>query len=148
MSDHADEREVLISGYLDGELSETQQRELETLLEASPGFRQELAAMERLMTGTDAVCSWSEPPEEIWDDFLDSVYNRIERKTGWFFLIVGMTALSLYGFFLFFTQPWTSASLKILLIVPAFGLALLFVSVLRQRIQSMRTDRYTREIHR
>jgi len=148
MTEYAEEQEALLSGYLDGELSPNQRQELEAMLAESPAMRRELEALERLKTGTDAACSLSDPPEEVWDRFLDTIYNRIERRTGWFVLVVGATALALYGITVFFVRPWVSVEVKLLLALPVVGLALLFISVLRQRLRARRTDRYTREIHR
>lgn len=148
MTHEPEYREALISGHLDGELSPEQEAEFEAMLDESPAYRREFEAMKRLMTGTEAACTLSEPPEEIWDRFLDSIYNRLERRTGWFVVITGLSGLSLYALFLFFSEPWTSTPVKVLLAIPSCGLALLFVSVLRQRLINARTDRYTREIHR
>ncbi len=104
--------------------------------------------MKRLVVGTAAALAPDDPPEEVWDTFLDRVYNRLERKTGWVVFVVGALALTVFGIVLFVTQPWASALTKLLLAVPVVGLAILFVSVLRQRLEVAKTDRYTKEVIR
>lgn len=49
---------------------------------------------------------------------------------------------------LFVTLPWASAPVKLLLALPAVGLAILFVSVLRERLAAIKHDRYSREVQR
>jgi hypothetical protein len=90
----------------------------------------------------------SQPPDEVWDTFRDSVYNRMERKTGWVFFIIGAIALTSFGVYCFIMEPWTTALRKTLIAVPVMGLLVLFVSVLRQRLFVYRTDRYSQEIKR
>jgi len=139
---------ILISGLLDGELDAAQQADLHAHLETCPGCQRELDSLRCLFSGTAAAFGGEEPPEEIWDRFLDGVYNRLERKMGWAFLLAGAALLAAYGTYAFLAEPWGSALLKTLVAMPIIGLALLFVSVLRQRIESLKTDRYTREVHR
>lgn len=139
---------VLISGYLDGELAPEEKRDLEDHLAGCPACQRELDAMRRLFWGTSAAFEGGDISEETWDRFLENVYNRLERRTGWALFIFGVCCLALYGFYAFIMEPWTSAAVKVLLAIPIAGLAVLFVSVLRQRLESIKTDRYTREIHR
>jgi anti-sigma factor RsiW len=148
MQQDVDETEVLISGYLDGELDETSRLRVEAMMAESPSFRREVEAMRRLITGTEAACSVHELPQEVWDDFLDDVYNRLERRTGWSILLLGAGALAVYLVFLYVAKPWAGPVEKVLLALPIIGLAILFISVLRQRMKALKHDRYTREIHR
>lgn len=143
-----DHYKVLISGYLDGELEPGQRSELEAHLAACPACQREMDVMQRLFWGTGSAFSATEVPDERWDDFLENVYNRLERKTGWAVFLFGACCLTLFGIYVFVMEPWTSALIKVLLAVPVAGLAIIFVSVLRQRLETMKTDRYTKEVHR
>lgn len=143
-----EEYRVLISGYLDGELDPADRADLERHLETCPRCRRELDSMRCIFCGTSAAFGADSVPEETWDEFLDNVYNRLERKTGWVVFVFGALALTLFGIYVFVMEPWTSALVKLLLATPVVGLAILFVSVLRQRLETIKTDRYTREIHR
>ena len=148
MSRTDEEFRVLISGYLDNELSPEVRAELEAHLEECPKCQRELDSMKRLFWGTSAAFAADDLPQETWDEFLDNVYNRLERKTGWVVFVFGVLGLALFGAYVFVMEPWTSAVFKLMVATPVAGLAILFVSVLRQRLENLKTDRYTKEIHR
>lgn len=148
MANPCEENEVLISGYLDGELGADEARRLEEHLKGCSVCRREYELMKQLVVGTTRALQMEPPPKELWDTFLEGVYNRLERKTGWLFLIAGSIALTLYGMYVFYTDPWGSALVKVLITMPCIGLALLFISVLRQRLRIARTDRYSKEVER
>lgn len=137
-----------ISGYLDGELDAESRRELESHILGCAVCRREYESMKRLVIGTSAAFAIEDPPGEVWDTFLDGVYNRLERKTGWVILLSGTAVLLLYAIFLFFTEPWGSMISKILVAAPVVGLIMLFISVLRQRLRTAKTDRYSKEVYR
>ncbi len=146
MAEPPEDFEPLISGYLDGELDAEQRAAFEARVQQDAALRHELEAMKRLYVGTAALCTVDEPPPETWDRFLDGVYNRLERKTGWVVLVVGLLLVLAYGVYAFITTPWLTAMVKVLIAIPVAGMAILFLSVLRQRIRATRTDRYTREV--
>jgi len=143
-----EELDVLISGYIDGELDEEQRQRLEAWMARDPAVRREIESMQRLVVGTNRALHAPEVPREQWDRFMDDVYNRLEQKTGWWLLGAGVGVLVLWGVVLYIREPWASAYVKVLLATPVAGLGLLFVSVLRQRLLARQTDRYSREIHR
>lgn len=138
----------LISGLLDGELSGEDRDRLEAHLAACGACSRERAAMQRLAVGASAAFAAPSVPDEVWDGFVDGVYARMERRAGWLLLLAGAIAFAVYGGVLFFTKPWTGALVKVLMATPVAGLLILFVSVLRQRLRSARTDRYSREVFR
>lgn len=147
MTSH-DEFEMLLSGYFDNELSEVERARLEALVAADGALRQEYDAMRALTQGTSAVYHCLDPPEPVWDTFLDGVYNRLERTAGWILFCAGAVALAVYGAILYLWVPWAAPWLKLLFALPVAGLSILFVSVLRQRLVARKTDRYAREVHR
>ncbi len=111
-------------------------------------FRREVESMKALTLGTAAALCAEAPPAEVWDTYLDSVYNRLERRTGWLVFIAGVVLLSVYGLVLFVAVPWANPLTKLLISVPVIGLFILFVSVLRQRLAVAKTDRYSKEVQR
>lgn len=143
-----EEYQILISGFLDGELDNDSKKKLEDHTKTCSKCSNELNAMRSLITGTAAALRVEEPPQEAWDNFLDNIYNRLERKTGWLVFLIGAIMLSCYGLTLYIVEPWGSYALKFLLALPFIGLGILFVSVLRQRLKIAKTDRYSREVHR
>ena len=148
MTHENDDLEVLLSGLLDGELTPEQRTRLEAQIAASPALQREYENLQRLSVGTTRALAAPTPPPERWDHFLDDVYNRIERRTGWGILVVGAAALVVYGIVLFVREPWAGALVKLLVATPVVGLGVLFLSVLRERIVARRHDRYSREVHR
>ena len=136
-----------MSGYLDGELAEADKTRLDKHLASCAACRKEFEKMKRLISAATGL-RVQPPPEEVWDTFLEGVYNRVERKTGWLVTIVGVVALTVYGVYLFVSEPWGSALGKLLIAAPIVGLAIVFVSILRERMFVAKTDRYSKEIER
>lgn len=147
MNEERERVHELISGYLDGELGPEDRAKVERCIAEDAAFREEFETMKRLVTAASRI-RFESPPEEVWDTFLDGVYNRMERRFGWVVFIVGAMALAGFGVYVFVREPWVSALVKVLIATPIVGLAILFVSVLRQRLTAAKTDRYSKEIDR
>lgn len=142
----------MLSAYADGELDAEEAAELEELLEEEPQYREELERLQRLAQQSGEAASEGlfvePPPEDVWDAFLDGVYNRVERQTGWAVFVVGAALLAAVGVFYFIVEPWADWWIKTVVALPVFGLVILFVSVLRQRLFVAETDRYSRDVRR
>lgn len=146
-----DEMAAMLSGYVDGELSDADRGRVEAHVGSCNDCRRELEDMRGLANVTaQAVSRLQAPPpaDEVWDTFLDNVYNRIERRTGWIVFVFGVAALSLFGLYHFVVDPWASPTIKTMVALPGAGMLVLFGSVLRQRMVIARTDRYSRDIRR
>jgi hypothetical protein len=76
------------------------------------------------------------------------VYNRLERRVGWTLTITGAAAALLVALYFLVVIPWAPAAVKLAVELLLVGLAVLFVSVLRQRLFMLKTDRYSRDIKR
>lgn len=138
---------TLISGYLDDELSPDDRDRLEAYARDHPAFAREIEEMRGLVHAADAM--EPEPvPDEVWDTFLDDVYNRLERRAGWSLTIVGAIALLAVALYVLIVIPWAPPIVKIATEVFLLGLGILFISVLRQRLFIMKTDRYSRDVKR
>ncbi len=103
--------------------------------------------MAKLVSASDTL-RVEAPPEEVWDTFMEGVYNRMERQTGWIVFVCGLAVLTLFGIYQFVVNPWGPALVKLMVAAPVVGLGVLFVSVLRQRLFVAKTDRYSREVQR
>ena len=147
MSEDCQHYQPMMSGYLDGELGAEDRARLEAHLERCASCRPEFEQMKRLVSAT-ASLRFESPPEEVWDAFLEGVYNRAERGVGWLVLLAGVVALAAYGIYQFVVEPWGPALTKVMVAAPFVGLAVLLVSVLRQRLLVAKTDRYSKEIIR
>jgi len=135
----------LMMGYLDNELSDEQRRRFEEHLAACHECADELAEFRRLKAITDEV-TLVEPEDRIWQQYWDGVYNRIERSLGWIIFSISAILLTIYGGFKLIEEIITDSTvgilLKIGLLALIVGLAILFVSVLRERVYFWQRDRY------
>jgi hypothetical protein len=95
--------------------------------------------------------SYRNPPDEMWDGYWSSTYNRLERGLGWILLSAG--ALILLGF-----AAWKSVEMiwgdsdvplfvRLAILAVAIGLLVVAFSVVREKIFTRRHDPY-KEIQR
>ncbi|GAF67843.1 unnamed protein product [marine sediment metagenome] len=135
----------LLMGYLDNELSDEQRNRFEEHLAGCPECAGELKEFQKLKAITDEV-TLVEPEDRIWQDYWNGIYNRIERSIGWLIFSVAAILLAIYGGFKLIEEIVTDATvgmlLKLGLLALIVGLAILFVSVLRERIYFWNKDRY------
>ncbi len=135
----------LMMGYLDEELSGEQKRRFEEHLAGCPECAGELEEFRRLKAITDEV-TLMEPEDRLWQDYWGGIYNRIERGVGWTVFSVAAILLTIYGGFRAIEEiirdPHVELIFKMGLLALLAGLAILFVSVLRERIYFWKRDRY------
>jgi len=135
----------LMMGYLDEELSAEQIRRFEEHLTACKQCRAQLQEFRQLKAITDQM-TLVEPEDRLWQQYWDGMYNRIERGIGWILFSVAAILLIIYGGFkaieALITDPTVGLLLKVAMLALLVGLAILFVSVLRERIFFWSKDRY------
>jgi len=135
----------LMMGYLDNELSDEQKNRFEEHLAGCPECAGELKEFQKLKAITDEV-TLVEPEDRIWQDYWTGIYNRIERSAGWVIFSVAAILLAIYGGFKLIEEIITDATtgmlLKLGLLALIVGLAILFISVLRERMYFWSKDRY------
>lgn len=135
----------LMMGYLDEELSAEQIRSFEEHLTTCKQCSSQLQEFRQLKAITDQM-TLIEPEDRLWQQYWDGIYNRIERGIGWIIFSVAAILLTIYGGFKaiedLITDPTVGLLLKIAMLALLVGLAILFVSVLRERIFFWSKDRY------
>jgi anti-sigma factor RsiW len=138
-----------VSGYLDGELADEEMRGFERDVAADPGLALELERM-RAMREVMSTMKLKEFPDQVWDAYVAGTYNRAERRFGWLLFTIGaviLTAGGLYALVVYLIEEpvewWVLAGLGALIL----GLAVLFVSVLRERLFVLKRDPY-KEVER
>lgn len=135
----------LMMGYLDNELTDEARRRFEDHVAGCPECAGELEEFKRLKTITDEV-TLVEPEDRIWQDYWNGIYNRIERSVGWMIFSIAAILLTIYGGFraieAIIKDPNVEVLFKAGLLALLVGLAILFVSVLRERIYFWKKDRY------
>ena len=141
------ELEILLMGYLDGELDDEQRRKVDAALQEDDDLRRELAEMTQLKRLTTAASSDDDMDSEI-GRFWSAIYNRTERHLAWVLLLAGALILTSGVLVLLFKNGDFPLGLRIAGGCALAGLLLLFCSVLRKRLRTLRHDRYSREVHR
>ena len=140
-----DKYKDLLMGYLDDEISDEERVELEKHLTECDECTKELADFKDLKTITDDIILY-QPEDEVFDKYWSSVYNRIERNVGWIILSVsGMVVLFYTGFMVIediIKDETLSCVFKVALIAFVAALSILLVSVLRERLNTRKNDRY------
>ena len=135
----------LMMAYLDNELDDERTQAFEQHLAECPECSKEMKEFEKLKQLTDNV-TLVEPEDRIWQQYWSNVYNRIERSLGWILFSVAAILLTIYGGFRLIEEiikdQTVGTLLKAGLLVLIAGLAILFVSVLRERIYFWNKDRY------
>jgi len=135
----------LMMGYLDDELDADQQKILQQHLDSCPTCTAELEEFSQLKQITDDA-ALAQPEDVLWKQYWGGIYNRIERGAGWIlFSVAGILLLMYSGFKLveeLVKDPTVDIILKAGVIVLIAGLAILFISVLRERIYFRKKDRY------
>ena len=146
----ADDWKVRISGYLDGELSAAEREAFEQQVDRDPELARELEAMRAMKEVTDSM-KLTEFPDQVWDRYWEGTYNRLERGVGWILLSLGAIVLIGSGLYELVvsllkdsSEPWF---VRLAIGSACGGTAILFISVLRERIFVRKRDPY-REVKR
>lgn len=140
----------LMMAALDGEISPEDRAELDRILERDETLREEWEKMGRVKDLTSGL-AFREPPEEVWEGYWRSVYNRLERGIAWILVTLGVVVLSTWGIWKWLQVLFEDRSIpiwvKIALLAVAAGLLLLLLSTVREKYFTWRRDPY-REIER
>lgn len=137
-----DERQQqLIMAYVDDELGPEERAAFRARLATDPELAREVTEFENLAAMTRGL-QLKEPTDYEWDRFWSSLFNRLERHTGWLLFSLGATLLVAYAAFEFLRAesialPWKLGGSGL-----CAGAGLLFLSVLRGRLRTMKFDRY------
>lgn len=135
--------EALLSAYLDDELTQAEAQRVEVHLEECGECRSALREMRRIQELTAGI-EFPQPPDEALDAIAQRLSVRAPRWGGWALVIIGLIAWAAYGLVVALRHPrWPTAG-ELLAGLVVIGLALVFVSVLRQRLLERRQDRYRR----
>lgn len=134
--------EALLSGYLDGELTQAEEQRVRVYLEDHPDARRLLEEM-RAMREASRSTEFEVPQDVQWDEAPRGPGSRISRGLGWVLVVVWIATVTAYGLWQLFTSP-EGLFEKLLAVGAIAGFALLFVSILLDRLRDLKTDRYRR----
>jgi hypothetical protein len=140
----------LLMGAVDQELTSTELKKFNQLVETDPGFRKEWQQYKKLKEVTQAM-KFKSPPKEVWDNYWMNTYNKIERGIAWIIFSIGAIILITYGLFkaveAIIADPQLEGIIKIGIIAVLLGLVILLVSVAREKLFVRKSDPY-KEIQR
>lgn len=131
----------LLSGYIDGELTQQQRQEVEIHCADCEACAAELDQLSALRADIGAA-SLSQYGEDTWRETMNDSTVRTTRGIGWLLLIGGILACTGLAVIAFLTDPTIELRAKLIAGVIYGGMAFLFVSVLRQRLIERKTDKY------
>ena len=132
----------LLSGYIDNELVQSDHQLVEIHLRSCEQCQREYNDMKKLR---DAVAN-SSVEMEFSEKQLEMIMNDLPAKAthgiGWILVLTGFMTLigfAIWQFAVSDDPPWY---IKAAVSAVAFGFLSLFISVLRQRLVALKTDRY------
>ncbi|HRC85437.1 MAG TPA: zf-HC2 domain-containing protein [Thermoanaerobaculia bacterium] len=134
--------DALISGYLDGELTQAEEQRVRLHLERDAEARklfEDLARMRQAARGTRLKL----PADEQWSELPRTVGSGLARNLGWGLLGLWLAGLVLFVLWQVGRSP-AGLWLKLVVFAPASGFLLLLASALIDRLRVARTDRYRR----
>lgn len=130
----------LLSGYVDEALTQGDEQRVRVHLEDCPAC----AAMVREMKENREITMTTEfktPADDTWDERPRGLASGLSFGLGWIMLVVWLAGTVGYCLWQFATGPENLVA-KLLIFSGLLALALLFLSVLIDRLGSLRTDRY------
>ncbi|TQV73826.1 hypothetical protein FLL45_13235 [Aliikangiella marina] len=140
-SDALDERFEKLSGYIDGELTQQEAQKVGLLIETNPEYKQ---LYEELSSMRSEVQSLSLQEQEL--EHLDKLFEEPIAKTSRIFglALIAISSVAIIGLTLYviFTHPELGWIEKTLVGTLGGGTLLLLISVVRQRLMSLKKDKY------
>ena len=137
--------QTLLTGYLDRELTQVDAQRVRIHLEDCAACRD---AYEELMKLREATMTTRlDAPDDLqWNERPRGLFSGLSRGFGWLVVIVWAVGTTGYGLWQLATGPENLAD-KLMVFGGLLGLALLFLSILVDRLRVARTDRY-REVQK
>lgn len=127
--------------YLDHEMTADEIEEFDRHLAECEECRAVMRQMGRLDAFTGRM-KIRDPVDTFREGYWKSIYRRIERRSGWLFVIAGAIIAVAYLLFEMFRNFGRITPGKIGVLILLAGLLFLFISVLRERYHEKKTDRY------
>jgi anti-sigma factor RsiW len=134
----------LLSGYLDGELTQQQSQRVRIHIETCAHCKR-LHADLKSMKEQMRQLSYPISDEEVLNALENDLVASSSASVGWTLLIIAGVIAAFSGttaLFLFFAEPGVPVYVKLFNGLLVFGSLALFVSVLRQRLMTYKKDKY------
>lgn len=134
--------EALLSGYLDGALTQQERQQVSLHLEACPRCRAELADLSSLRAAARGT-AFALPADDEWGELPRTAGSRALRLGGWMLVLVWLAVVVGSGL-VELMRAAVPAWERVAVAGVVAGLALLLLSVLLDRLRELRHDRYRR----
>ncbi|MDX1501902.1 MAG: zf-HC2 domain-containing protein [Thermoanaerobaculia bacterium] len=132
----------LLTGFLDAVLTQGDEQRVRLHLEECSTCRKEVEEMRSLRELTLST-RFRPPPDDGWDETPRGGVSRLSLRVGWAVLLIWLVGV--FGFAL--GQVWSDADSlgeRLLLFGGLLGGLLVLLSVLIDRLKSLKDDRYRR----
>jgi len=133
--------EVLITGYLDQELTQQESQDIRVHMDTCESCKKLYADMKVIQEQMGEL-SYPKADDEVLAEIEQDLTAKATSGAGWVLLILGFIILCGIGFYTFFTAPDMSTAEKFFHGLFLSGGILLFISVLRQRLLTYKNDKY------
>lgn len=139
------EYKILLSGYLDGELTDQDKKIIEDHLKDCIECQEEFNNLKQTKEVLDKM-TIQKPKDEVWKAYWSSVYNRLERKAGWIFFSIGLVVLFSIGIYELINQIFQDQSVSLIIKLGIMsvivGGAILLISVIKEQLFTRKRQRY------
>ncbi len=136
---------IMLSGYIDNELSPDEKQDFEVHLEGCMECRHELESFRKLKEVTGAM-KYADIPEQVWEGYWSSLYKRMERGISWIFISIAAIILLCFGCYHICADFLLDSEAPLLLRIGIgcgiLGFIVLLVSIIRERMFARKRDRY------
>ena len=130
-----------LSGYVDGELTQQQRQWVEVHCRDCADCRRDLGELRALRERLGRA-TLSEMGEDRWREEMNDTSVTTTRTVGWLLFVIGALAIGAWVVFGFLADPGIGLGVKAMFLAFYGGLAVLLISVLRQRLIEHKTDKY------
>ena len=138
IDEHVDE---MLSGFVDGELTQQQRQWVTLHCESCEQCRENLHSLREIRSRI-AGASLSEIGEDQWRESMNDNTVQTTRGRGWILFVAGLMIIFGIAVVQFLLDDGIGLGMKLLIAAIYGGLGLLFFSVLRQRLIERKTDKY------
>lgn len=132
---------ALLSGFVDGELTQQQRQFVSLHCDGCETCREELARLKEVRERVGKAVL-SAAGEDKWRETMDDSTVRLTRGIGWLIFVIAVLAIAGAGLVAFILSDELSIGMKLIFVGIYGGLALLLISVLRQRLIESKSDKY------
>lgn len=132
----------LVSGYLDDELTQGDYQRVDVHLRSCEQCRQMLDDMTKLRGAVARSQPRDELEQQQWERIMNDLPARASRGIGWILFVAGFVTLLCLAIWEFAIDNQVPLVVKLATASVWFGLLFLFLSVLRQRVMSYKSDKY------